>query len=365
LTKVAKELEKLVNAFHPTSPVRLEFEKTLRNIIKDLTHRYWDNAVHKVYGPLSTRVTLDSVTSPIPPKDSISVHLSRNLLSHLSFNSSHSAQTEEFASFLIYGDGSPDKLEDRILENLDRSILATALHTPFYSHILSQDYQNQKMKWQANLVETVERVLEHKPADDIAGLAYSAQKSAFDHLINFVETFAESHNRDSETAKLARFFFRYLLEQVAARTDEENLTKSLAALLLREKRAYADYFEFHHRCREVLKVAVEAPGFFESGRNFPVPIVAYHDIWTKSYFEVVKARSSDDIFRLIAVDLINPLIFETIHYSLNLFKSGRVQRESSKQLKVLAELEHHRGVLAKAAEQFHQQLRGESRSAEE
>jgi len=149
-----------------------------------------------------------------------------------------------------------------------------------------------------------------------------------------------------------------LLEQVAARTDEENLTKSLSALLLREKRASCSYFEFMYNCREVLKLHVEAPGFFAKGQDFPVAITAYQDVWTKAYFNATKTRTADDMFRLLAVDLINPLIFETIHYSLNLFKSGRVHRESTKQLKVIAELEQHRDVIKKAAEIYQQQQQG-------
>src|SRR5690349_18381859 len=73
------------------------------------------------------------------------------------------------------------------------------------------------------------------------------------------------------------------------------------------------------------------------------------DTWTLAYFNIVKQRSADDLFRLLAVDLINPLIFETIHYSLSLFKSGRVFREASKQIKHIQDLEKYRNIIAEAA----------------
>jgi len=61
---------------------------------------------------------------------------------------------------------------------------------------------------------------------------------------------------------------------------------------------------------------------------------------------------SDDIFRILAVDLINPLVFESIHYSLNLFKGGKIFREASKQLKYINELQQYKKQLENAVEKF-------------
>jgi len=67
-------------------------------------------------------------------------------------------------------------------------------------------------------------------------------------------------------------------------------------------------------------------------------IILSRDIWTRAYLNIVIHRCAQDIFRTLAVDMINPLIFETIHNSLNLFKTGRVFREANKQLKRTNEL---------------------------
>jgi hypothetical protein len=61
---------------------------------------------------------------------------------------------------------------------------------------------------------------------------------------------------------------------------------------------------------------------------------------------------ADDIFRVLAVELINPLIFETIHYSLNLFKSGKIFREAGKQLKFIKELTAYKEIINRAAEKY-------------
>jgi hypothetical protein len=73
----------------------------------------------------------------------------------------------------------------------------------------------------------------------------------------------------------------------------------------------------------------------------------------------VKQRTADDIFRVLAVALINPLIFEAIHNSLNLFKSGKIWREATNQLKFIKELTEYRAILERAAEKYQKQPRAE------
>lgn len=43
---------------------------------------------------------------------------------------------------------------------------------------------------------------------------------------------------------------------------------------------------------------------------------------------------------------------QAIHYSLNLFKSNKIQREAKRQLKHLKELQKYRKVLANASEKY-------------
>jgi len=354
LTKVAKELEKLVNAFHPASPTRLEFERDFRTKLAALCNRKWDEAVKGTYGELKTDVTQDLRGQTHLENKSIATQKkARVLLQSIRHESKNDVSFDYFSNFLIYGDGSPEKLEDGALADLDRGVLATALNTPFYSSFLSQDFSRQKLQWQANLAEAVDDVLEHNGLDHV-GLPDEARRLCLNELIEFVDTFAkEAHHKDAESAKLARFFFRYLLEQVSTRTDTENLNKSIHALLKREKRAHTSYFDMVHSIRETCKYPIEDNSvIFGDTRPFPIAVPAYGDIWTKAYFEIVKKRTCDDTFRLLAVDLINPLIFETIHYSLSLFKSGRVFREASKQLKHIQDLEKYRNVIVEASKKY-------------
>jgi len=353
LSKVAHELEKLVNAFHPASPTRLEFERDFRKKLTETTNKYWEEAIAEAFGPLPLPDPKGQKGTAQPRgefKDMTTRKAARTMLGVLDSQSKADLSMEQFSNFFIYGDGSPEKLDDLVLNKLDRKVLATSLNVPFFSSFLTDDFQRERLTWQQNLVVAVDEVLEHDGLETI-GLAETSRMLCLNELISWVDNFAkEQHHKDVESAKLARFFFRYLLEQVSSRTDADNLTKSIHALLKREKRANASYLDFVHACVTTAHVPVEETSFlFGDEINYPIGVPAYGALWTRAYFNIVKQRTSDDVFRLLAVDLINPLIFETIHYSLSLFKSGRVFREATKQIKYIQDLEKYRDIIVKAS----------------
>lgn len=51
----------------------------------------------------------------------------------------------------------------------------------------------------------------------------------------------------------------------------------------------------------------------------------------QAYLRAVAARTGDDIFRILSVRMLEPLIFECIQYSLNLFRSEKIVKEADKQ----------------------------------
>ena len=55
-----------------------------------------------------------------------------------------------------------------------------------------------------------------------------------------------------------------------------------------------------------------------------------HDC-TQAYLGVVGARTSDDIFRILAVRMLDPLIFECLSFSLNMFRADKIVKEADKQ----------------------------------
>lgn len=81
-------------------------------------------------------------------------------------------------------------------------------------------------------------------------LATLSRQMMVEELLEFVDVAARSTKKESEMAK---FFFKYLIEKISSRMDDEGLSIGLRAMIRREKRAVADYFDFVNECQSLLK----------------------------------------------------------------------------------------------------------------
>nr|WGU15254.1 dynamin superfamily protein [Variosea sp.] len=346
LTNVAKELEKLVMQFHPSSPTRLVFEKHIRQNIDAIVDKHWNKAIQTWFGDLKKIKEEPSSILQEAPRDAEVRKHSANLLSALNVQATVPLKSD-FSSVVIYGDSTPDKIDDAMLKEASESTIRIGASSPFYQITFPEDYVNQRLIWQRNLTEAVATVA-HK-----SELPEACRKQAIDDLLQFVEKAALGAGpTKSQHFVLAKYFFRYLLEKIADRTNQDRLTDSMQTMLNREKRALISYSDLLLSIRNNLPVPAEKSNSYFHSKSYPVPVHAYSDLWTKSYFDVMKKRTSDDLFRVLAVELINPLIFETIHYSLNLFKSGKIFREAGRQLKFMKELTQYRDIIEKAAAKY-------------
>ena len=52
-------------------------------------------------------------------------------------------------------------------------------------------------------------------------------------------------------------------------------------------------------------------------------VTMFNPQWTQSYLDLLTRRVADDVFRIIAVRLLQPLVFESIQFSLTLFSGGK------------------------------------------
>jgi len=173
-------------------------------------------------------------------------------------------------------------------------------------------------------------------------------------MLDFVENAAtSSHQENIKEVRLAKLYFRFLLEKIAQKSDVDGLTKYVNSRIKLEKRASANYFDLFSKLRNELPLDIEhSNSFFQAQKNYPIQLEVFGNEFTSAYFKVLSDRLADDIFRLLAVDLINPLVLDAIQYSLNLFKSGKIFREAKSQLKYIHEISEHKKQLENAIEKF-------------
>lgn len=151
---------------------------------------------------------------------------------------------------------------------------------------------------------------------------------------NQVET--EARNPGTGTAEL---FFIHIFDIICERSGLEDLNQSLNRMIRREHRPYIDYsdlvtqaYKRHLECKTPYKPASEIVGFFTEDQ-YPLALHMYSPQMFEAYMDELVERMSRDLFRILAVNLLNPIITTTIEVSLKTFK----HKDFSKQEKAINE----------------------------
>ena len=267
----------------------------------------------------------------------------------------------------------------------------SSCETAYYRPAFPNEPQRAHRKWNRELQAAVDNVIEQQD-----GVSQCFQL-LLDSLREFSDS-AETSKADPAKVNLARLFFRYLLEKIAARIQEEGLEETIVGMLDREKRPSAEYGQVISQLAGARNHPESLPYFF-SDLNKQLRVPMYGRDWTEvrsgattahmvgivftglcaqAYMNVVGARTADDIFRILSVRMLEPLIFECISYSLNMFRADKIVKEADKQTayvvvaavaamvanhmsvrliiwlhSYLRELERYRDIIAAAAERYH------------
>lgn len=359
LKNVAKELEKLVLQFHPTAGPRIEFETRLKARISSVVKERWEHAAQRNF-VLTNR---DKGLQMLPPH--MAPHLVDNVmlrklqyrvltqLDGLNYSPKQGGvQHEDINEALIFGEGLPHFVDDGYLSRAHRESQQASSLSPWFQLMFPADHDvGVRSRWSNSLTNAVEDLLEEDHLVD------GVTTAALEELLVFVDEASEAARGSRREGELARVYFRYLLKSVAGRLNEEGFEAGLRACIEREQRPSLDSHTLlasieARLAQEGIRPKLDTLIFNPVDRTdgYPVMVPVYGSVFTKAYIDAVSNRSSNDVFRMLAVSLLNPIIFESIHHSLNMFKSGKLFREARRQLKYIKELQGLRASL-EAAEQ--------------
>ena len=155
-------------------------------------------------------------------------------------------------------------------------------------------------------------------------------------------------------------YFRFLLEKIASRIHEQQLQQELVGIVERERRPLADYLQLQNEVAKAKQHPSDV-GFMSlllGSKNVQrADVCMFNEEWTEAYRTVMAKRVSDDVFRIMSVRLLEPLVFECIQFSLNLFNNNStVIREAKMASKESEELEKLRATLQATANQFNVEI---------
>ena len=131
-------------------------------------------------------------------------------------------------------------------------------------------------------------------------------------------------------------------------------------MIERERRPVCDFLELQNElAKEQMYPVPFSPRLFRSGsrdnNSEVMRVELFNQEWTNAYLRLVSKRVSDDVFRILAVRMVEPLAFECIQYSLNLFSAkGSIGRESEQEMKKVEELEEIKELLVRTHEEAQQ-----------
>merc|ERR1711908_132673 len=96
-----------------------------------------------------------------------------------------------------------------------------------------------------------------------------------------------------DAGELAKLYFRYLLNKIAQRINEESMEQELIGMIERERRPVCDFFELQN---ELAKASIYPkpfhPGFFTAGdgNNQLLRVELFNNEWTEAYLRLASKR---------------------------------------------------------------------------
>ncbi len=167
-----------------------------------------------------------------------------------------------------------------------------------------------------------------------------------------------SGSKPTKERELAQMYFSFLLDKIATRIHEQQLQGELVGIVERERRPVSDYMQIQNELSKSLEYP-RGVSYFEtlissvSSSAQRAEVCMYNEEWTQAYRKVAARRMADDLFRIMSVRLLEPLVFECIQFSLNLFNNNStVIREAKMATKESQELVQLRNDLSDTYARF-------------
>ena len=276
----------------------------------------------------------------------------------------------KFRDLLVFGgQGHFDGTDQSAITRLRDRGIEIGAQAAYFEHMLPTNPRRARTQWNQGLNKTIDRVMlgSNTDTDEWTGPQeategdFTPNKGLVGEIFNGLVDELTQMSDDAKTeptsgdaSNLAKLYFRFLLNKIANRINEESMEHELIGMIERERRPVCDFLELQN---ELSKSAVHpkpfAPGFFSaSDSNTEVlRVELFNESWTEAYLRLASKRVSDDVFRILAIRLLEPLVFECIQYSLNLFSAkGSIGRESEQEKKRTEELMEIKEVLMKTYE---------------
>jgi len=369
---VAKELEGLVNQLHPAADSRMDYEQGLRDaLFQCIDSSIEENAGMTFFneskqGSGQHPFDLTAPTQLLQEPQLGDAHWSKGrsnaakVLYDLNYEPDRPELQKEFRhniglfrNLMIYSsEGNLDGIGPSSMNHLRDRAVEIGNIAAYFQFEQPAHPRRARTAWNRSLNYLVDGMIGNAQEDMEVDMGKATiVDQSFGVFMGKLDEFASSVHLSgpAEKSDLARAYFKFLLEKISSRIQDERLRAEMYGILERERRPLADYLELQNELAKAKKLpTVVEKGFFSSFQdmNCIVSVPMFNEEYTRAYCRVLSKRVSDDMFRIMSVRLLEPLIFECIQFSLNLFNSNStVIREAKLASGEADELEELRRVL--------------------
>ena len=367
LDTVSKDLTVIVKRLHTESSYRTSFERKFRDKLREQIQKMVDQQFRQKF-PQAYAMSdyeLDWVdrnahrnTDPEHPfEDQVGnkrIHITNRMGAMLSeryssvkqFTTKNGFNVDRLRRMFIFGENSPEKETDSIFHNLKDKFLEMGALLSFFTFRIPDDRNTTRVKWVEDLGRSVNGLIDRGAADNLQEMSYGLIMNDLEQFINSIQI----DNPNPEKTELAKEFGKYLFDKIGKQIYGKGLGEAIYHQLNTEKRPDPD---FHALGRELAKITKRPKQFshwFSDCERTDIDL--YGPEWTQAYANMLTNRVTDNLFKTIGVNLLDPLIEEAIRYSLQTFRGDHVAEEASKQAEQIKTLRKHRNTLHIAMETY-------------
>lgn len=320
---ISVELERIITDLHPLSPIRVTLEKTILINIRKFVKSYISDIIKRNIKDVVPLTTMSDSTLILSP---FRLGARANRLDLENFTT-----CDKLTDYLVLGETNQEiswpELTQTVKDNLAKGILSG------FVQVVPSTSTDNKVQFVRDIQRMIVLLSAPDFTRDITQIVTNALKEC---VVNNSSTPKEL--LDDPDSGTAEFFFIHIFDMICERSGLDDLNNSLIRMIRREGRPYIDYNDLvtqaykRHLSRQKNIPAIQSPGILRKD-TYPLALHMYSAEMFEAYMDEFIDRISHDLFRMLAVNLLNPIIITTIEASLKSFK----HKDFSKQEKLINE----------------------------
>ena len=308
--RLAGRLQGLIEKLVGTSLDRAEFEELLR---KDLQH-----TINKhIFVALEHANTNKERECYIEEKHRLSSSLFD--LHHSEKSSPEFYRNDHFADLFRYGLVSPLVADNESIQHACRTECMLGSSMPIVKFYKNDPLGKERAQWNRSLGRFFDSLLKD---DKIQGIVYDITIS---RVLQYIKS-----DSDLEADDLAHKFAEYIVREIGSKAYEENIQFSIKSMIMTEKRPNISQSELTRHIAQMHPEKFTFKGtFFElfSTREC-LHVEVYGSTFNEAYIKAVASRLSDNIYRNIAVNLLDNMVRKLLEMTIELFNKDTVEKET-------------------------------------